>query len=57
LLSNPPTPDSWPWHYPTLGHKAFTRPNVSPPIDDQLGHHLLPMQLDPWVPPCVLFGW
>jgi hypothetical protein len=27
------------------------------PIDVLLGHLLLHMQLEPWVPPCVLFGW
>ena len=36
---------------------AFTRPRASTPIDDQLGYPLLHMWLEPWVPPCVLFGW
>ena len=57
LLTNPPTPASWPWSSPTLGHRAFTGPRVSSPIDDWLGHPLLHMRLEPWVPPCVLFGW
>ena len=57
LLTNPPTPTSWPWHSPTLGHRAFTGPRASPPIDDRLGHPLLHMQLEPWVPPCVFFDW
>ena len=57
LLTKPPTPASWPWHSPTLGHWAFTGPRASPPIDDRLGHSLLHMQLEPWVPPRVLFGW
>jgi hypothetical protein len=26
-------------------------------IDAWQGHPLLHMQLEPWVPPCVLFGW
>ena len=26
LLPNPPTPASWPWHSPVLGHMIFTRP-------------------------------
>jgi hypothetical protein len=26
LLSNPPTPSSWPWHSPVLGHIKFARP-------------------------------
>jgi hypothetical protein len=56
-LTNPPTPASWPWHSPTLGHRAFTGPRVSPPIDDLQGHPLLHMQLEPRVPPCVIFGW
>jgi hypothetical protein len=57
LLTSKPTPTSWPWHSPTLGHWAFTGPRTSPPIDDRLGHPLLHMQLEPWVPPCVIFGW
>jgi hypothetical protein len=36
---------------------ALTRPRASSPIDVQQGHPLLHMQLEPWVPPCVLFGW
>ena len=35
LLPNPPTPISWPWPSPILGHIIFTRPMVSPPIDGQ----------------------
>ena len=46
LLPNPPTPTSWPWHSPVLGHMIFTRPRASPPIDGQLGHPLLHMQLE-----------
>jgi hypothetical protein len=34
----PPTPVSWPWHFPILGHIIFTRPRASPPNDDRLGH-------------------
>jgi hypothetical protein len=26
LLPYPPTPTSWPWHSPVLGHKKFARP-------------------------------
>ena len=47
LYTNPHTPPSRPWHSPTLGHSAFTGPRASPPIDDQLGHPLLHMQLEP----------
>ena len=35
--------------------KTFTGPRVSPPIGDWLGHPLLHIQLEPWVPPCVFF--
>ena len=44
LLPNPPTPASWPWHSPVLGHIIFTR--ASPPIDGRLGHLLIHMQLE-----------
>jgi hypothetical protein len=60
LLNNPAsslTPASWPWNYPLLGCRTFTGPRASPPIDDQLGHPLLHIQLEPWVLPCVFFGW
>jgi hypothetical protein len=40
-----------------LGHWAFTGRRESPPIDGRQGHPLLHMQLEPWVSPCVLFGW
>jgi hypothetical protein len=51
-----PTPTSWPWHFPTQGHRAFTGPRASPPTDDWLSHPLLLTQLEPSVSPCVLFG-
>ena len=47
LLTIPPTPASWPWHSPILGHRAATVPRAFPPIDGQLGHPLLHMQLEP----------
>jgi hypothetical protein len=31
-----PTPDSWLWHSPVLGHVIFPRPTASPPTDGQL---------------------
>jgi hypothetical protein len=34
LLTNPPTPASWPWRSPTLEHRDFTGPMAYPPIDD-----------------------
>ena len=52
-LTQPPLP----WHFPILGHRAFTGPRASPPIDVRQGHPLLPMWLEPWVLPCALFGW
>jgi hypothetical protein len=55
LLINPPTPASWSCHSPTLGHRAFTGPRAPPPIDARQGHSLLHIQLESWVPPCVLF--
>jgi hypothetical protein len=42
---------------PILRHRTFTGPRASLPTDDWLGHPLLHMQLEPWVPPCVFFGW
>ena len=60
LKTHPPpllTSSSLSWNSTTLGHRAFTRPRASPPIDGQLGHPLLHMRLESWVPPCILFGW
>ena len=64
-LSFPPLPSapqptrspSWPWHSPILGHRTFTGSKASSPIDDQLGHPLLHIQLEPQVPPSVFFDW
>jgi hypothetical protein len=55
LLMSPPTPASWPWHSPILGHRTFTGPRAYPPIDVLLGHLLLHMHLEPKIPPCVFF--
>ena len=64
LLSLPNTPAHQTTHScflalasPTLVHRAFTGPRASPSIDDWQGHYLLHMRLEPWVSPCVLFGW
>jgi hypothetical protein len=46
LLPNLPTPTSWPWHSPVLGHIIFARPRASPSSDGRLGHPLLYMQLE-----------
>ena len=51
LLTNPSTPASRPWHSPTLGLRALPEPRTSS-IDDQIGHPLLHMQLEPRVPTC-----
>jgi len=42
---------------PTLRGPALAGPRASPPIGAQQGHPLLHMHLEPWVCPCVLFGW
>jgi hypothetical protein len=52
-----PTPASLPKHSPKLGHRSSTGPRASLPTDALKGRHLLHKQLEPWVPPCVLFGW
>jgi hypothetical protein len=44
LLPNTPTPASWPRQSPISGHRTFTEPRASPPIDNPLGHPLLHMQ-------------
>jgi hypothetical protein len=54
---HPCMPTSPPWHSLTLGHGAFTESRAYLPIDAQLDHHLLHMWLEPWISPCVLFGW
>jgi hypothetical protein len=46
LLPNSPTPTSWSWHSPLLGHMIFSRPRASPPIDGWLGHLVLYMHLE-----------
>jgi hypothetical protein len=46
LFPNPPTPVSWPWHSPVLGHIIFSRPRAYPPNDGHLGHLLLHMKLE-----------
>ena len=54
--THPSTPTSLPFYPPMLGHQAFTGPRASSPIDARQDHPLLHMQLEPWVPPCVLFN-
>jgi hypothetical protein len=57
LFPNPPTSTFWPWLSTILGHRAFIEQGACSLIDDQLGNPLLHMQLEPWVPTCVVFGW
>ena len=52
-----PTPTLLPWPSHILENQAFTGPRPCPPIDASQCHPLLHMQLEPWVPPCILFGW
>jgi hypothetical protein len=44
-------------HFPILGHRTFSGPRASLLIVDRLGHPLQHIQLEPQVPPCVLFDW
>ena len=53
----PPTHSLQPWHSPTLGHRIATGPRTTPPTNVQQGYPLPYMRKEPWVPPCVLFGW
>jgi hypothetical protein len=55
LAPQPTHSHSWPWYSPILVYRTFTGPRASSPIDDQLGHPLLHIQLEPQVLPCVSF--
>ena len=57
LLTIPLSPSSLSWHSPIMGLLAFLGTRASLPFDVQQCHPLLHIQLEPWVPPCVLFGW
>jgi hypothetical protein len=57
VLTHPLTHPSRPWHSTTLGHQALPGQRASPPTDVQQGHPLLHVRLEPWVPPCALYGW
>ena len=64
-----PIPTSYPCLYkgdfpPTHSPTSLWRdiepsqdPGLSPSFDASQGHPLLHMQLEPWVPPFVFFGW
>ena len=70
-LSHPPPPclyeGALPLTHPLLsscpgislhwGIKHPQGPRATPPIDGQLGHPLLHMQLEPRVPLCAFFDW
>ena len=55
VLPYPPIPIVPPWHSLTLRHQTPSGPRAT--TDVQQGHSLLHMWTEPWVPPCVLFGW
>jgi hypothetical protein len=56
--THPPTPTSSPSISLHWGiYWAFIGPRTSPPIDTWQGRPLLHMQLEPWVPSCVLLVW
>jgi hypothetical protein len=44
-------------HSSTLGHWTFTGPRTFCPINVWKGHPMLHIYLEPWVPPCIFFGW
>lgn len=41
----------------TLGHRAFSGPQTYLLVDIQQGHPILPIYLEPWVLPWVLFSY
>jgi hypothetical protein len=57
LYYPPTTPIFPPWHSPTLGHQTPSDPRAFPLTDVQRGHPLPHMRPEPWVLPCVFFGW
>jgi hypothetical protein len=56
-----PTHPLQPHHFsipsPMLGHQTSTRPRASSPINVWQSHPLLPMYLEPWIPPSTRLGW
>jgi hypothetical protein len=48
LLPYPPTPTSWPWHFPILGHIKFARPSGLSAQWWPTKPSLLHMQLETW---------
>jgi hypothetical protein len=60
----PPPPNHQPTHscfpvlaFPYTGASSLHRIKAPPPTDVRQGRPLLHMQLEPWIPPRVLFGW
>lgn len=60
VLAYPPThihlPTFPPWHSPTLEHRTPSSPRAIPPTDIKEWHPLPHVWLEPWDPPCSLFG-
>jgi hypothetical protein len=59
VIPHPPTHSclsALAFSYTGASSQDFTGLSASPPIDAWQGHPLLHMQLEPWVPPCVLCG-
>ena len=40
-----------------MGNRTPSGPRATLPTDVQQDHPLLHMWLEPWIPPCVFFGW
>jgi hypothetical protein len=57
VFPHPHTSSSPPSHSPTLGHRAFTGPRASSPIDEQQGHPLLHMPLKPLGPYMCMYSF
>jgi hypothetical protein len=58
VLPQPPTHSVLPvLVFPYTGASNTLSPWASPPTGVQQGHPLPHMQSEPWVSPCVLFGW
>jgi len=57
VLLHLPTPSHFPaLAFPYTGASSFHRTNGLLPLMPDI-HSLLHMQLEPWVTPCILFGW
>ena len=53
----PPTHASSSYHHPSLGHQTSTGPRAFPLINARWSNPLVYLQLETWIPSCVLFGW